>query len=132
MRALERSFIGTSVAFKGYTTNELVGMYEGCETPFAKKDFNERIMHTGTRYFDDVLTERQANNYGKANLMKDILEERYNRKLRTYISCNYDENHVGDIEKGLEQFGDRYGGRVYDRLFDMFNIIEFKGGSRRK
>lgn len=132
MRALEKSFIGTNIAFKGYSANELVLMYEGCETPFAKADFTKRIMHSGTRYFDDVLTERQANNYGKANLLKDVIEERYSRRLRTYISCNYPDHAIGNIEKGLEQFGEKYGSRVYDRLFDMFNIVEFTGKSYRK
>ena len=137
MRALEDVLKTTNVSFKGFTANEIVKIYEQANNPLDKAEF-DRITSRGTRYFDDILTERQASNYGKQNLFKDIFEERYNKGRRTYISCNYlDEN----IEKGISkenlnmsliQFGEKYGSRVYDRLFAMFNIIEFKGRSFRK
>jgi len=130
MRAMENSLKRTNVTFKGHTSNEVVTMYEVCKNSFDKEDLN-RQMKTGTLYFDDVLTERDASNYGKINLFKEILEERYNRNKKTYITCNYQEGS-DNLEDGLSQFGEKYGSRVYDRLFSMFNIIEFKGKSFRK
>lgn len=130
MRALEVVLKVTNVIFKGYSTNEVVFMYESCENPSQKKEFN-KLMTTGTRFFDDVLTERLASNYGKANIIKDILEERSLKKRRTYITCNYSEENL-DLEKGLKQFSVKYGKRIYDRIFSDFNIIKFKGKSRRR
>lgn len=131
MKAFESALKPTNIIFKGFTANEIVKMYEACENPTDKKEFDKKTLR-GTRYFDDILTEREASNYGKSNLFKDIFEERYNKQLRTYITCNYKEGYVGDIQKGLEQFGAKYGGRVYDRLFEMFNVIQFTGNSFRK
>jgi DNA replication protein DnaC len=119
------------ISFKGYTANEVVGMFEKCGDDISKKEF-ERKVNFGTRYFDDVKTERVASNFGKVNLFKDILESRYNNKVKTHITCNFKENFEGNIEMALEEFGENYGGRVHDRLFAMFNIIEFKGKSFRK
>lgn len=130
MRALEVALGITNVRFKGYPTNEVVSMYESCEKPIQKEEFN-KLMTTGTKYFDDVLTERLASNYGKANIIKDILEKRNSNKKRTYITCNYSEGSL-DLKKGLKQFSVKYGNRIYDRLFFDFNIIEFKGKSRRR
>lgn len=119
------------ISFKGYTANEVVGMFEKCGDDISKKEF-ERKVNFGTRYFDDVKTERIASNFGKVNLFKDILESRYNNKVKTFVTCNFKEGFEGDIEAALEEFGEKYGGRVHDRLFEMFNIIEFKGKSFRK
>jgi DNA replication protein DnaC len=132
MRVFERIFRNIkNRTFKGYTANEVVGMFEKCNDENLKKDF-DRKMNLGSRYFDDLKTERIASNYGKVNIFKDILETRYNNNLKTYITCNYKEGFEGNVEVALEEFGEKYGGRVYDRLFEMFNIIEFKGKSFRK
>lgn len=130
MKALERSLKQTNIVFRGYTTNEIVTMYEAIESNIDKEIYHKKFK-TGTIYFDDVLTEREASNYGKIDLMKEVLEERYAKKLRTYITCNYKDGTGEDIKEGLHQFGLRYGSRVYDRLFEMFNIVEFKGKSFR-
>ena len=116
--------------FTGYTANYVVSEFEKCSDEELRKDF-ERRMFRGRRYFDDLKTERIASNYGKVNIFKEILEERYNRESVTYISCNYNDQFPNDIEEALKEFGEKYGGRVYDRLFEMFNIIEFKGKSFR-
>lgn len=117
--------------FKGYTANEIVEMYEECETPMDKKTFWKRML-TPRIYIDDVKTEREASNYGKSNLIKEIIEKRYDKGLLTHISCNYKSGHPGDLEHGIAEFGEKYGGRVLDRIFEMFNIIEFKEKSFRK
>lgn len=142
MRTFEKIFSTTKgISFKGYSANEVVTMFEKCIDQDTKADFN-RKMNFGDRYFDDIKTERQASNYGKVNLFKDIFENRYNNRIKiskgesetnkTYGTCNYKEGFEGNTEVALEEFGEMYGGRVYDRLFEMFNIIEFKGKSFRK
>jgi DNA replication protein DnaC len=131
MNAFQKALVRTNIKFKGYTSNEVVLMYESCATAQAKEDFFKQ-MNSHTVYFDDVLTEREASNYGKSDLFKEILEERYHKRKRTYITCNYKDGTGNDLKQGLQQFGSRYGSRVYDRIFDMFNVIEFKGKSFRK
>ncbi|MBL4703474.1 MAG: hypothetical protein JKY54_03075 [Flavobacteriales bacterium] len=131
MKAFEAVLKNSNVTFKGYSANELVSMYEACENPSDKKQF-KKDTELGTRYIDDVLTERMASNYGKSNIIKDIIEERYNKNKRTYISINPKEGFSGSTEKAIEHLGEKYGARVYDRVFDMFNVIEFKGKSFRK
>ncbi|MDM1396084.1 hypothetical protein HX049_02670 [Myroides odoratimimus] len=118
-------------SFKGYTANEVVTMFEKCKEDSDRSEF-EDIMYKGQRYFDDLKTERIASNYGKVNIFKEILEERYIRQSRTFVTSNYKENHPNDLKLGIEEFGEKYGDRVYDRIFEMFNIIEFKGQSFRK
>lgn len=137
LRAIEDVLKRTNVTFKGFSANELVKMYEQCNSAKDKSEFDRKVLR-GVRYFDDVLTERQASNYGKSNIIKDIIEERYNKSMRTYISCNYKdfngERKTGEhkLKESLKQFQTKYGNRVFDRIFAMFNIIEFKGGSFRK
>lgn len=135
MRALEHSLKGTNISFKGYSANKVVSMYEACQNQFDKDEFFKSVL-SGIRYFDDVLTESEASNFGKKNLFKDILEERNHLKRRTFITCNYAEgadiNSENIIDVSLEQFGIKYGSRVYDRIFSDFTIIEFKGKSFRK
>lgn len=114
--------------FRFSTANEAVKEYETLATP-DDKDFFWSKYTKGMHYFDDIMTENQASNYGKIELFKDILEIRYSNSAKTLVSLNY----VGDsVESTLDAFGERYGERVYDRLFEMFNIIELKGSSLRK
>lgn len=117
--------------FKGYTANQVVTMFEKCKEDSDRDEF-ENIMYFGKRYFDDLKTERIASNFGKVNIFKEILEERYSRKTITHLSTNYQDGYPDDLERALFEFADKYGGRVYDRLFEMYNIIEFKGKSFRK
>ena len=135
MKSFESIFQGVhGISFKGYTANEVVTMFEKItddENEHTRTQF-ENAMYNGIRYFDDLKTERIASKYGKVNLFKEILEERYNRKLKTHITCNFKEGFYGNIEVGISEFGERYGGRVYDRMFEMYNIIEFKCKSFRK
>jgi DNA replication protein DnaC len=130
-------------AFKGYSANEVVTMFEACSSDIDREEFNKK-MYRGTRYFDDLKTERIASNYGKVNLFKEVLEERYSRfyptktskekkrKLKTYITANYKDGFPDNMQMALEEFSEKYGERVFDRVFEMFNVIEFKGKSFRK
>ena len=129
--AFEKIFKNTiGMNFKGFTANQVVSDFERC-TNIADKDLFYDMMFKGTRYFDDVKTERIANNYGKADILKDVLETRNRNRVRTYITCNYAKGKIGDIPAALLEFN-RYGERVYDRLFQDFNFIIFKGESFRK
>ena len=117
--------------FARITANELVNKYERCETNADKDDFFNWY-YSGRLYIDDVKTERMASNYGKVNVIKDGLEVRYARRLKTYLTCNFAPDKPGDIPAAIYEFRDLYGFRVYDRLFEDFNILIFKGGSFRK
>jgi len=130
MNALEDVLSITNVRFKGYSAKKIVKMYERCEDQVQKEEFN-KLMTTGTRFFDDVLIERIASNYGKANILSDILFIRNANKKRTYITCNYIDESL-NLETVLKQFSIKYGREIYDRIFFDFNIIEFKGKSRRR
>ncbi len=133
METLQASLIGTDKEFIGTHAMAVVDEFEACKTSHDKIMFNRRHIN-GTflefrakpRYFDDVKTEREASNYGKTNLFKDILEKRYSNKALTHLTCNYHPEHEGDLQEALREFDEKYGGRVYDRIFSMFNIIEFK------
>lgn len=129
IEAVFKTFKGYS--FKGYSANEVVEMYEQCGDDDSKSEFDRKI-NRGVRYFDDVKTERIASNYGKVNLFKDIFEIREKANLITHITCNFKDGYPNDIQSALDEFEEKYGSRVYDRLFKMFNIIEFKGKSFRK
>lgn len=110
---------------------KVIHEYESLENSQNKKGFFCKYSN-GQILFDDILTEDIANNYGTKNVFKELLEVRYDNQAKTYIICNYDPKFPRDVEKALDQFLLKYGGRVYDRLFEMFNIIEFQGKSIRK
>ena len=131
MESFEVVLRHSNIPFKGFSANEIVTSYESLKSPQEKKDFMRMVNH-GTRFFDDVKTERVASNYGKVELFKDIIETRCSNGSRTYITCNYKSDSPGNLLAGLQEFGERYGGRVHDRLFEMFNIVEFYGKSFRK
>jgi DNA replication protein DnaC len=121
--------------FRSYNANEVVKMFEGI-TPdnftidLSRKEFDFK-MTNGDVYFDDLKTEREASNYGKYNLFKEILELRSSKPFKTYASCNFDQNKPNDIAGAVDEFAFKYGERVYDRIYEMFNIIEFRGTSFR-
>jgi len=132
MKVLRALFEHTPISFKAFTANRIVTRFEETNDNRERHGFMTTTK-TGRAYFDDVKTEKEASNYGKHNLMKDIIEERYNQKLKTYITCNYvDEDDAENLVDALQEFHVKYGPRVYDRIFQMFNIIEFKGKSLRK
>lgn len=117
--------------FTFHTVLDLVSEFEGLTRSEDRKEFYTKYCN-GRRIFDDATTEKDASNYGKSNLLKDILEVRSEIKFPTIMSCNYDDLHPKDIDKALDMLQERYGSRVFDRLFSMFNFIEFNGKSLRK
>ena len=84
--------------------------------------------------FDDILKEDKASSYGITNLFEQILEEKYRKKITTHATLNYKVDNgkvIEDAGVAVRQLGEKYGGYLYDRVFSMFNVIEFKGKSKR-
>ncbi len=90
-----------------------------------KKDYIIKYYTKGKYLFDDLGSEKEASNYGKEDIFIRILEHRYNEFIskgtRTFITSNLN----------LEEIKERYGVRVYDRFYQMFNQIKLDGESRR-
>lgn len=125
-----------NILFNFYTANEVIKDFKGISRNDRKSDeeyywnlFWKRHIY-GFNYYDDIMTERTLRDFGETvELFKDIFEERYSKKTRSIISINY----VGDsVDSTLEAFAAKYGERLYDRLFEQYNIIELKGESLRK
>ena len=110
--------------FNSVSCNALVMEFEGMDTKdkSAKKHFFQKYNKAAVMYFDDFGTESNASNFGIKNLMKDILEERYANNKRTFLTSNL----------SLPEIQEKYGDRVYDRLQEMFNIIQMSGDSFRR
>ena len=122
-------FLGRyKLGFGYFTANDVVKKFESIFEHSEKEAFWNRYK-VGFKYFDDIMTENTASNYGKIEIFKDILELRYTSGARTLISLNYSGTSVDET---LEALSNKYGERVYDRLFEMFNIIELKGESLRR
>ncbi|MFD2915825.1 ATP-binding protein [Psychroserpens luteus] len=111
-------------------TVDLVSEYESL-TLSDKSMFVEKHK-SGRRIYDDLGTEKKASNYGFVNLIKVVLESRYDANSLTILACNYDERNPLNLEAALDKLGMLYGGRVLDRVYEMFNIIEFSGKSMRR
>lgn len=122
-------FLGRyKLGFPFYTTNDVVDDFEKISEK-EEKDFFWKRHNFGLKYYDDLMTERTASNYGKVEIFKDILEKRYSNNAKTMVSMNYSGNSVEDT---LDAISIKYGERVYDRVFEMFNIIDLHGKSLRK
>lgn len=115
--------------FKYYGAKELVRNYELCQTPLDKdyffKDFTRKNI-----FLDDIGSEKEASNFGKVDIIQEVLYLRYEKKLKVYASCNYSSSDMS-AEETLKELGKKYGERIYDRFFELFNIIEFNGRSYR-
>lgn len=112
-----------------HNTINIVEEFEDNLSNFRNDTINK--YSKGFRIFDDVKNEREASNFGKVNLFKEILYKRCETKnFRTIILCNYDSDFPNDMNAAIESFA-RYGDRNYDRLFEAFNFVEFRGLSNR-
>jgi DNA replication protein DnaC len=120
-----------NLRFKSSKSHDIVTEFETLMNIESKDNFYKKYSQF-RYYFDDVKKEKTASNYGKTEIIKELIEKRYDKKAKTFITCNYKEGCSNDLQEALVEFGDRYGGHFYDRLFEMFNIIEFKGKSFRK
>jgi len=104
-------------------TIEIVGEFNRSEG--STKDNVIRYYSSGKYLFDDLGAEKDASNYGKENILIRILELRYNNFKSKNITTHLTTNLT------LKEIQTRYGNRVYDRILEMFNILELKGNSRR-
>lgn len=116
--------------FKFYSANEVVQKFESCSLPMDRSEFYRRI-NAGIVLFDDITAERTANNFGHINIIREVLEQRYANGKLTHAILNYKEGFEGNVKETLSLLNEKYGNRVYDRLFEMFNFVEFAGKSRR-
>ncbi|MBF7090484.1 hypothetical protein IUY40_02850 [Flavobacterium sp. ALJ2] len=127
--------------FKFRTTESLVTEYEFIKSGQEKEMFFSKYCK-GNLFLDDLKREKDASNFGITNVVKSILEKRYNNQknyseekvnvLKTFGTMNFHDDYPNNIDLAMQESGLRYGAHIYDRLFEMFNVIEFKGKSFRK
>lgn len=118
------------IRFKYAYCHRLVTEFEGLNSPEDRVLFMDK--YTKPYYgFDDLTKEKPASNYGVKNLFQEIIEKRYDNRVITHATMNYPDAHPFDVSEALNLIGDKYGGHNYDRVKQMFNVIEFKGKSFR-
>tara|TARA_R110001606_G_scaffold398055_1_gene576195 strand:- start:5707 stop:6645 length:939 start_codon:yes stop_codon:yes gene_type:complete len=114
--------------FRVFTTQQLAELFENCKNEEDKKTFWSNIK-TGRVFFDDLKSESKASNYGIKNIMEETLQKR--EYMVDFVSINFAENHPENVPQALLEIGQKYGSRVFDRIFSKWNIIQFKGKSYR-
>lgn len=120
-----------NIRFKYAACWQLVTEFEGLTSPDERVLWTDK--YTVTKCcFDDLTKENPASNYGVKNLMQNVIEIRYDKRVTTHATMNYDPKYPNNIAHALNQIGIRYGGHNYDRVKEMFNILEFKGKSFRE
>ncbi|MBR9845290.1 MAG: hypothetical protein GYB35_03870 [Algicola sp.] len=112
-------------------TYKVVEKYEDTKSSEDRKYFYNSLTN-GVILFDDLNSEKIANNYGQINIMKEILIRRNSENKKTHLTINPIPGFEGDINGSLLKLGDNYDHRTIDRLYEMFNVIEFKGKSMRR
>lgn len=134
MEAFSKVCRGTKKYFNLIGSKEAVTKYSQLkDEPYLQKEFYSKLI-SKNYLFDDMIKEGMASSYGNLNLIEQVLEERYRKKVLTHATINYKENENGvviDLDLAIRQIGEKYGGYLYDRTFSMFNIIEFRGKSLR-
>lgn len=127
--------------FKFKTCESLVTEYEFLKSGQEKEMFFNKYSK-GNLLLDDLKREKDASNFGITNVVKAILEKIYNnqkqysdhktKQFKTFGTMNFHENYPNNIDFAIQECGVRYGAHVYDRFFEIFNVVEFKGKSFRK
>ncbi|TYB78114.1 hypothetical protein ES676_02575 [Bizionia saleffrena] len=130
LKVFEKVFMHYNpLRFKMYSSKSLVTGFENCSVPM-EKDYFFRDKDRKRLCIDDMGAEQNASNFGIFDIVGNILSNRYNKKLITYATTNF-ASSSNDVDETLRALGERYGHRVYDRLFEMFNVITFNGSSLR-
>ena len=113
----------------GYSGMNLVAAHviKAAKEEKDKTMYNE-LLESKIITIDDIFSEDKS--YGQETL-KDFLEQRYTLGLKTSLVMNYSDDS-NNLDLTIESFGKRYGARLMDRFFEMFNLIEFTGKSKRK
>jgi len=97
----------------------------------------KKYKSTAAWVFDDLGKDIKDGNYAshyanKINVMEQILSVRYKRFQNNNILTHCTTNFPMKSKNGKEFFKDAYGDYIADRFNEMFNVIVFKGKSRRK
>jgi ABC-type glutathione transport system ATPase component len=130
-----------NMRFKVKACRTIASEYEFLKKEDSKQDFLNK--YTMFNYcFDDITKEQIASNYGLKNVIQIILENRYDdiffkikedKKInKTHGTLNYHKDYPGDLKLAIQSLGVKYEPHMYDRVLELFNIIEFKGKSFRK
>jgi DNA replication protein DnaC len=126
------------IHFDSCVSSEVVLNYSNSKDTSYCQEIIRNLLRRTPLYIDDILREDMAYNYGKRNIFKQVLSTRADKGYKTYLTCNYlefeeaDKIKVSDTMTSLNQFRTKYDGRIYDRLFQMFNILELSGKSFRR
>lgn len=96
------------------------------EMVYKAKDSSIYDFTGGALIIDEFGREAKVvNNYGTVSIIStDILFERYRHGRVTHVTANFTLEDLSDEEM--------YGKMLGDRLKEMLNFIEMKGGSKRK
>jgi len=111
-------------------THRITAAYESTGHPGIMKYTEKNIF-----CFDDLGEEEKLCKYytNEINVMAKVLTDRYfnfvTKALITHATSNYP---LVDTKTEAHYYLDFYGARVEDRMTEMFNVIVFKGNSRRK
>ncbi|NDP22970.1 MAG: hypothetical protein GZ091_18105 [Paludibacter sp.] len=120
----------SGVQLKFQTAIDIVSDFENTQQEGISDFYNK--YSKGFRVFDDLKGEKIASRFGKSELFQDILFKRFeNDRIITIILCNYADDSPRNIEAAIDEFN-RYSGRILDRIYGKFNIVELKGKSFRK
>ncbi|GAA4235707.1 hypothetical protein GCM10022291_18330 [Postechiella marina] len=112
-------------------THEVVDKYEATKSPEDRNHFYKTFTN-GTILFDDLNSEKVANNFGHVNIMKEVILRRCTLNKKTHLIMNPLPGFEDDTNGSLLKLGDNYDQRMVDRFYEMFNIIELKGKSMRR
>lgn len=111
--------------------HNLCTVYDGLGKNHEKVQFFQK--YRNYRYcFDDLTKEDVGSNFGRKDIMRVVMENRYDNKSLTHSTLNFPDESPGNIKAALLRLGNRYGGHIYDRAYQMYNIIDFRGKSFRK
>jgi len=130
-----------NLRFKVKACRTIASEYEFLKKEDSKQDFLSK--YSLFNYcFDDITKEQIASNYGLKNVIQIILENRYDdifvkirerkRINKTHGTLNYHKDYPGNVKFAIQSLGVKYEPHMYDRVLELFNIIEFKGKSFRK
>jgi energy-coupling factor transporter ATP-binding protein EcfA2 len=129
------------IRFKIKACRDIASEYEYLKKDDSKQDFIEKYGRFNY-CFDDITKEQIASNFGLKNVVQVVLENRYddifkkinNKKLpnKTHGTINYHKEYPNNLKIAIQSIGVKYEAHIYDRVLEMFNIIEFKGKSFRK
>lgn len=117
--------------FKIIPTYKVVDQYEEIVTRDDRRYFYD-YFQKGTILFDDLTSEKIANNFGNLNIMNEVFKRRYDSNKKTHLILNPIQNFENDVRGSLDKLGDKYDERNIDRWYSMFNVVVFKGKSMRR